>query len=109
MTAQERIGNLLGLACRARKTICGDFAAEKHLKNHTVPMLFLAADGGADNVEKYRRLAARKGIAVVDILTKEELGRAVGKMQNVVVLLTDAGFAKAVDKVLRTTEKGVTR
>ena len=30
-------------------------------------------------------------------------------MQNVVVLLTDAGFAKAVDKVLRTTEKGVTR
>ena len=109
MTAQERIGNLLGLACRACKTICGDFAAEKHLKKHTVPMLFLAADGGADNVEKYRRLAERKGIAVVDILTKEELGRAVGKMQNVVVLLTDAGFAKAVDKVLRTTEKGVTR
>lgn len=47
MTAQERIGNLLGLACRACKTICGDFAAEKHLKKHTVPMLFLAADGGA--------------------------------------------------------------
>lgn len=109
MTVQERVSNLLGLACRARKTICGDFAAEKHLKKHTVPMLFLAKDGGADNVEKYRRLAERRGIAVIDILTKDELGNAVGKMQNVVVLLTDAGFAKAIDKVLRTTEKGVTR
>ena len=109
MTVKERVGNLLGLACRARKTICGDFAAEKHLKKHVVPMLFLAQDGGADNVEKYRRLAERKGISIVDILNKEELGSAVGKTQNVVVLLTDAGFAKAIDKVLSATEKGVTR
>ena len=42
MTAHERISGLLGLAYRARKTICGDFAAENHLKKHTVPMLFLA-------------------------------------------------------------------
>ncbi len=105
MTPGERIGNLLGLAYRARKVICGDFAAENHLKKKAVPMLFLARDGGADNVSKYRRLAGRMGITVIDILTKEELGRAVGKPQNVVVLLTDAGFAQAIEKVMRTTEQ----
>ena len=94
MTAHERISGLLGLAYRARKTICGDFAAENHLKKHTVPMLFLACDGGSDNVEKYRRLA------------KQELGQAVGKMQNVVVLLTDTGFAKAITKVMQAMDKG---
>ena len=106
MTAHERISGLLGMAYRARKTICGDFAAENHLKKHTVPMLFLACDGGSDNVEKYRRLAKRKGIAVVDIFTKQELGQAVGKMQNVVVLLTDTGFAKAIAKVMQAMDKG---
>lgn len=106
MTGQERISGLLGLACRARKTICGDFAAANHLKKHTVPMLFLAHDGGSDNVKKYRCLAERKKITVIDIFSKEELGQAVGKRQNVVVLLTDAGLAKAIAKVMQTMDKG---
>ena len=46
---------------------------------------------------------------VVDIYTKEELGRTVGKSQNVVVLLTDRGFAKAIDDVMKATKKGATR
>ncbi|WP_298760912.1 50S ribosomal protein L7ae [uncultured Megasphaera sp.] len=108
MTGQKRIGNLLGLACRARKTVCGDFAAENYLKKHAVPLLFVASDGG-ENAEKYRRIAARRNIAVVDIYTKEELGRTVGKSQNVVVLLTDRGFAKAIDDVIQAMKKGATR
>lgn len=106
MIAKEKISGLLGLAYRARKTICGDFAAENHLKKHQVPMLFLASDGGADNVAKYRWLAQRRGIEVIDIFTKEELGRAVGKTQNVVILLVDAGFAKAISKAMKTVDKG---
>lgn len=108
MTEKERIGNLLGLACRARKTVCGDFAAETYLKKRTVPLLFVASDGG-ENAGKYRRVAARRNIVVVDIYTKEELGRTVGKSQNVVVLLTDRGFAKAIDDVMKATKKGATR
>ena len=46
----DKILNLLGLACRAGKTVCGDGAAQKTLKKKSVPLLFLAADGGNDNV-----------------------------------------------------------
>ena len=70
----DKVLNLLGLACRAGKTVCGDGAAQKTLKRRRVPLLFLASDGGSDNVEKYRRLAERKGITVVDTYTKDELG-----------------------------------
>lgn len=64
-------------------------------------MLFLAADGGNDNVTKYRRLAERKGIVIIDTYTKDELGSAVGKAQNVIVLVDDKGFAAAIEKAKR--------
>ena len=46
MTAQEKLLNLLGLAYKSGKTVCGDFACENYLKKHTVPIMFLASDGG---------------------------------------------------------------
>lgn len=97
----DKVLNLLGLACRAGKTVCGDGAAQKVLKRRCVPLCFLASDGGSDNVEKYRRLAERKGIVVIDTYTKDELGNAVGKAQNVIILVDDKGFAAAIEKVKR--------
>lgn len=97
----DKVLNLLGLACRAGKTISGDGAAVKFLKRKTVPLLFLASDSGRDNAEKYRRLASRKGIAIIDSYDKENLGSAVGKAQCVIVLLDDKGFAGAIEKAKR--------
>lgn len=105
----QKIANLLSMACRAGKVVCGDFAAKKYLKKKRVPLIFLAADGSEDTTGTYRRLALQKHIHICDIFTKEELGRTVGKEQNVVVLLTDPGFAKAIDNMLTVDTKGVTR
>lgn len=99
MIKQDKILNLLGLACRAGKTVSGEYAVMNYLKKKTVPMLFLASDSGS-NAEKYRHIAEKKGMRIVELYTKEELGNAVGKPQSVVVLLADGGFARAVDKVM---------
>ena len=104
MINKEKALNLLGLAHKAGKTVCGDVAATSHLRKRSVPMMFLANDGGTDNTKKYRMLAERKGIEIVNIFTKEELGGAVGKARNVIILLTDRGFAEAMDKLLSTKE-----
>lgn len=95
----KRIANLLGLACRAGKLVCGDQSASKYLRKRSVPLLFLASDGSAAVQDTYRRLAGAKGIPVLTIYTKEELGQILGKSQHVVVLLTDRGFATAIEKV----------
>lgn len=102
MIQHDKILNLLGLACRAGKTVSGDYAVTKYLKKKTVPMLFIATDGGTDTTDKFRRLATKKGMCIVNLYTKEKLGNAVGKGQCVVVLLTDGGFARAIDKVMNT-------
>lgn len=73
----------------------------RNIEKKSVPLLFLAADGGNDNVTKYRRLAERKGIVIIDTYTKDELGSAVGKAQNVIVLVDDKGFAAAIEKAKR--------
>lgn len=98
----NRIMNLLGLACRAGKIVCGEYAVAKYLKKKRVPLLFLAHDGSPSVQESYRRIAETKEIPVIDIFSKVELGQAVGKSQHVVVLLTDRGFARAIEKVTNT-------
>jgi ribosomal protein L7Ae-like RNA K-turn-binding protein len=100
MTPDQRVLSLLGLAHKSGKTVCGDFTAERYLQRKTVPVLFLASDCGADNDKKYRTLAQRKDIPVIDRYTKEQLGEAVGKMRHVIILITDRGFAKSIYKVL---------
>ena len=75
----DKVLNLLGLACRAGKAVCGDGAAQKTLKRRRVPLLFLASD----------------------TYTKDELGSAVGKAQTVIILIDDKGFAGAIEKVKR--------
>ena len=94
--------SLLGLAQRAGKTVSGAFAVDKYLKKNTVPLAFLASDGSSETAGNYRRLAEQKRIPLLEIYTKEELGNALGKEQSVVVLITDKGFAKAIEDVLRT-------
>ncbi|EFD93258.1 ribosomal protein L7Ae [Megasphaera lornae] len=98
MTVREKILNLLGIAYRARKVLCGDFAVSAYMQKSKVPLLFLASDSGKDNREKYRHWCAQKNITIIDIYTKEELGRAAGNKYHVVIGVTDAGLARAMRK-----------
>lgn len=93
--------NLLGLAYRAGKTICGAAAAEQQIKKKSACLLFLAGDCGATNEERYLRLSTQNRIKVIRTYSKEELGRALGRSQTAIVVLTDKGFAEAVSKAVQ--------
>ena len=92
--------NLLGLAYRAGKTICGAAAAEQQIKKKSARLLFLAGDCGATNEERYLRLSTQNRIKVIRTYSKE-LGRALGRSQTAIVVLTDKGFAEAVSKAVQ--------
>ena len=98
---QNRILNLLGLACRARKIISGDKPVLQSLQNQRPRLVFIAADGNRDKQDKYRYICEQQHIPVIDIYTKMELGSAVGKKEHIVVALLDEGFAAAILKVLK--------
>ena len=93
---EQKIKNLLGLAQRAGKLISGDFAVEKAVKRGGAPLVLLAMDCAANNTKKYTQMAYTHGVPLRTLLTKEELGQAIGKELRAVVLVNDSGFAKAL-------------
>ena len=96
----DKVLNLLGLAYRAGKTICGAAAAEQQIKKKSACLL-VAGDCGATNEERYLRLSTQNRIKVIRTYSKEELGRALGRSQTAIVVLTDKGFAEAVSKAVQ--------
>lgn len=93
---EQKVKNLLGLAQRAGKLISGDFAVEKAVKRGGAPLVLLAMDCAANNTKKYTQMAENHGVPLRTLLTKEELGQAIGKELRAVVLVNDSGFAKAL-------------
>lgn len=93
-----KVINLLGLAFRAGKLISGDFVVERTVKRQKTPLLLLASDCADNNKKKYHQLIDTYKITSREVLTKEEMGNAIGKDIRVVLVVVDEGFAKALLK-----------
>ena len=83
----------LGLAQKAGKIVSGDFAVKSALKSGTVKLLVVAMDAAPSSKKELCYLAAQAGVPVVELLTRWELGSALGKGQRVAAAITDSNFA----------------
>jgi len=97
----EKIAGFLGMAQRAGKMVSGELAAEKAVASGQAAALIVAADASERTKETLLRAAGAKGIPVHSVLTKEELGRCLGKENRAVAALMDKGFAKAFEEKIR--------
>ena len=83
----------LGLAQKAGKIVFGDFAVKGALKSGTVKLLVVAMDTAPNSKKELCYLAAQAGVPVVELLTRWELGSAMGKGQRAAAAITDSNFA----------------
>ena len=83
----------LGLAQKAGKIGSGDFAVKSALKSGTVKLLVVAMDTAPNSKKELCYLAAQAGVPVVELLTRWELGSALGKGQRAAAAITDSNFA----------------
>ena len=83
----------LGLAQKAGKIVSGDFAVKSALKSGTVKLLVVAEDTAPNSKKELCYLAEQAGVPVVELLTRWELGGALGKGQRAAVAITDSNFA----------------
>lgn len=95
---KSKVLNLLGLAQRAGKLVSGDFVVERTLKRQNVPLLLLANNCADNNKKKYYQIIENYHVTCREVLTKEEMGNAIGKDKRVVIIITDNGFAKSLVK-----------
>ena len=91
----DKLLGLLGLAQRAGQLAVGARAVEKMVKQGGKPVVVLATDAGDSQRAKLSKLQPVRAL-VDDVLTGEEMARAMGRQKLVVAGVCDPGFVKGI-------------
>lgn len=96
--ASNNIAFALGLAQKAGKVASGDFAVRSALKGGKAKLLVVATDAAPNSKKDMYYLAEVAGVEVIELLTRDELGFAIGKAQRTALAITDLNFAKMLKR-----------
>lgn len=96
--AANNLAFALGLAQKAGKAVSGDYSVRSTLKSGKGKLLLLARDASPNSKKDMLFLAANAGVPVLEALSRDELGHAIGKARRVAVIITDANFADMLMK-----------
>ena len=91
---RRRCLDLLGLARRSGILVAGFEKVRAFLASEDAGVLLAASDGAADGRAKIRALAP--GVPLVDVLTAEELGAAIGREHIVHAVIAKGRLAERV-------------
>lgn len=97
----QKVERLLGLARKARKVMAGSRAVWQALQAGRVRLLLLSRDISPQGEKQFRVEAKRRGIPVVALFSREELGATLSGPQRKVVGLLDGGFANGILQAVR--------
>ncbi len=89
---------LLGLARRAGRLGMGVSAVEKMVNKGENPLVITSSDIGDSLKGRVSRWEPVRGI-VADVLTGEDMARALGREKLAVVGVSDSGFVKGIRKL----------
>ncbi|OBZ16919.1 MULTISPECIES: ribosomal L7Ae/L30e/S12e/Gadd45 family protein [Bacillales] len=93
---QNKSLSQLGMAMRAGKLITGDEIVLKAVRNKKVHLVILAGDASENTKKKFRDKCNTYGIQLAEAFDREQLGKAIGKPERVVLAVTDAQFGKMI-------------
>lgn len=95
---EAKLLSALGLSMRAGKCIAGEELVLKAIRNGKAHLVVVASDASANTVKKFQDKCKYYEIDCVQISTREEIGRSIGKRDRVVLAITDTGFAAMIRK-----------
>ena len=93
----NKVLSLLGIAQRGRNLVSGEFATEKAIKEGKARLVIVAMDASDNTKKHFRDMCSYRGIPMVELRTKEDVGHAIGKQMRASAAVTDAGLAKAIE------------
>ncbi|GKU78670.1 ribosomal L7Ae/L30e/S12e/Gadd45 family protein [Paenibacillus sp. L3-i20] len=86
----------LGMAMRAGKLITGDEIVLKAVRAKKVYLVIIANDASDNTKKKFRDKCSTYGIQLAEAFDREQLGKAIGKSERVVLAVTDMHFGKMI-------------
>ena len=90
--------SMLGIATKAGKTVTGEFATEKAVKEGTAYLVVVASDASDNTKKKFRNMCDYYHVTIKVFADKNSLGNACGKEFRASLAVTDVGLANAVLK-----------
>lgn len=96
----QKLKFALGLAQKAGRLASGDLNIESALRNRKAKLLIIAQDAAESSKHNLYSLAEKYSIPVYEILTKVELGLAIGKSPRNSIAILDKNFVIMVEKYM---------
>lgn len=100
MENRKKILNLLGLATKAGKTASGEFMTEKSVKDGRASLVIVSEEASANTRKMFVNMCTYYKVPIYFFGKKEELGHSMGKEFRASLAIVDAGFSKALVKLL---------
>lgn len=91
---------MIGLATKAGKTVSGEFATEKAIKEEKARLVILAEDASENTTKHFKDMCSYREIPCIVYGDKEMLGHAMGKQMRASMAVVEQGFAKSILKQL---------
>ncbi len=86
---------------RAGAVVTGDEACLARIRAGKAALTVVAQDAGPNTKKKYRDKCRTYQVPLVEIGTKQELGRALGKIERAVAVVVNQGFAGRILQLSR--------
>jgi ribosomal protein L7Ae-like RNA K-turn-binding protein len=97
----DRLLNMLGLAMRAGGVVTGDEACMARVRSGKALLTLVAQDAGPNTKKKYRDKCRSYNVPLIEVGSKAELGRALGKIERAVAVIVNKGFAERILQLSR--------
>ena len=99
---KNKVMSYLGLATRAGKVQSGEFSTEKAVKGGMAHLVIVSEEASGNTKKMFTNMCTYYEVPIYFFGKKSELGHAMGKEMRASLVMMDAGFAKAVVKLLNT-------
>lgn len=99
---QDKALALIGLATKAGRTVSGEFMTEREVKTGRAALVVVAEDSSENTKKKFRDMCEFYQVPIYFYGDKDTLGHAMGKEFRASLAVLDEGFAKGIQKHLKT-------
>lgn len=93
---EDKVLSLLGLLMKGRNIVSGEDTVLNELKKERLSLVIIAGDASGNTKKRFNDKAKYRDVPVIEISTKEKLGRSIGKEYRSVIGIMDKKAAKSL-------------
>jgi len=97
---KKKIYSLLGFAARARKLVYGKERIRDYMKSDREKKLVVVAEDASERLKMDLKMRTSRGTRIIEMFTKEELGKLVGKEEVAAFGIEEDGIIEGIERVI---------